>query len=60
MPILQGPIAEVAKPLGISTQPIYTCRRQDRIDRSHEPGLTSAATNRRPTPSRLDKRRGLA
>lgn len=38
------PIAEVAKALGISTQSIYTCRRQDRIDRSLEPGLTSAAT----------------
>jgi transposase-like protein len=54
------PIAEVPKALGISTESIYTCRRQDRIDRSLEPGLTSAATNRRPTPSRLDNRRGLA
>ena len=36
------PIAEVAKDLGISDQSIYTWRRQDRIDRSVEPGLTSA------------------
>jgi putative transposase len=35
------PIAEVAKALGISDQSIYTWRRQDRIDRSLEPGLTS-------------------
>jgi transposase-like protein len=36
------PIAEVAKALGISAQSIYTWRRQDRIDRGVEPGLTSA------------------
>jgi transposase len=36
------PIAEVAKALGISDQSIYTWRRQDRIDRGVEPGLTSA------------------
>jgi transposase-like protein len=36
------PIAEVAKALGISDQSIYTWRRQDRIDRGLEPGLTSA------------------
>jgi transposase-like protein len=35
------PIAEVAKALGISDQSIYTWRRQDRIDRALEPGLTS-------------------
>jgi transposase-like protein len=35
------PIAEVAKALGISDQSIYTWRRQDRIDRSLEPGVTS-------------------
>jgi transposase len=35
------PIAEVAKALGISDQSIYTWRRQDRIDRGLEPGLTS-------------------
>jgi transposase len=35
------PIAEVAKALGISDQSIYTWRRQDHIDRSLEPGLTS-------------------
>ena len=35
------PIAEVAKTLGISDQSIYTWRRQDRIDRGLEPGLTS-------------------
>jgi putative transposase len=36
------PIAEVAKDLGISDQSISTWRRQDRIDRGGEPGLTSA------------------
>jgi transposase len=35
------PVAEVAQALGISNQPIYTWRRQDRIDRGLEPGLTS-------------------
>jgi transposase len=35
------PIAEVAEALGISDQSIYTWRRQDRIDRGLEPGLTS-------------------
>ena len=34
------PIAEVAKALGISDQSISTWRRQDRIDRGLEPGLT--------------------
>jgi len=36
------PIAEVTKALGISDQSIYTWRRQDRIDRGLEPGLTSS------------------
>ena len=35
------PIAEVAQVLGISEQSIYSWRRQDRIDRGLEPGLTS-------------------
>jgi transposase len=35
------PIAEVAQALGISDQSIYTWRRQDRIDRGLEPGLTT-------------------
>jgi transposase len=35
------PIAEVAKALGISGQSIYSWRRQDRIERGLEPGLTS-------------------
>ena len=35
------PVAEVAQALGISDQSIYTWRRQDRIDRGVEPGLTS-------------------
>ena len=35
------PIAEVAQTLGISDQSIYSWRRQDRIDRGLEPGLTS-------------------
>jgi transposase len=34
------PIAEVAQALGISEQSIATWRRQDRIDRGLEPGLT--------------------
>jgi transposase len=36
------PIAELAQVLGISDQSFYTWRRQDRIDRGLEPGLTSA------------------
>jgi transposase-like protein len=35
------PITEVAKVLGISEQSIYSWRRQARIDRGLEPGLTS-------------------
>lgn len=35
------PVAEIAHDLGISDQSIYTWRRQDRIDRGLEPGLTS-------------------
>lgn len=35
-------VAEVATDLGISAQTIYTWRRQDRIDKGHEPGLSSA------------------
>jgi transposase-like protein len=35
-------VAEVAHDLQISEQTIYTWRRQDRIDRGLEPGLTSA------------------
>jgi transposase-like protein len=35
-------IAEVADDLGISDQTIYTWRRQDRIDRGLEAGLSSA------------------
>lgn len=35
-------MADVAKALGISDQSIYTRRRQDRIDRGLEAGLTSA------------------
>ena len=36
------PIAEIAQALGISDQSIYSWRRQDRIDRGLEPGLSSA------------------
>jgi transposase-like protein len=36
------PVAEVAKALGISDRTIHTWRRQDRIDKGLEPGLTSA------------------
>ena len=39
-------VADVARDLGISDQTIYTWRRQDRIDRGLEPGLTRA---RRPS-----------
>ncbi|MEX5718366.1 transposase [Geodermatophilus maliterrae] len=39
------PIADVVKALGISDQTIYTWRRQDRIDKGLEPGLTSAETS---------------
>jgi transposase-like protein len=35
------PVADVAKALGISDQSIYTWRRQDRIDKGLELGLTS-------------------
>ncbi len=35
------PVAEVATVLGLSDQTIYTWRRQDRIDRGVEPGLTT-------------------
>lgn len=35
-------IADVAADLGISDQTIYAWRRQDRIDRGLEPGLSSA------------------
>ena len=35
------PVGEIAQALGISDQSIYTWRRQDRIDRGLEPGLTS-------------------
>jgi transposase-like protein len=36
------PVADVARDLGISAESIYTWRRQDRIDRGLQPGLTSA------------------
>jgi len=47
------PVVDVARDLGISAQSIYTWRRQDRIDKGLQPGLTSvekaelAAANRR-------------
>ncbi len=34
-------VAETAAVLGLSEQTVYTWRRQDRIDRGLEPGLTS-------------------
>lgn len=34
-------VASIAHDLGISDQTIYTWRRQDRIDRGEQPGLTS-------------------
>ncbi len=39
-------VADVARDLGISTESIYTWRRQDRVDRGLAPGLTSG---RRPS-----------
>lgn len=47
------PVVDVARDLGISAQSIYTWRRQDRIDKGLQPGLSSvekaelAAANRR-------------
>lgn len=35
------PVVEVARDLGISAESIYTWRRQDRIDKGLQPGLTS-------------------
>lgn len=35
-------VTDVARGLGVSDQSIYTWRRQDRIDRGLEPGLTSS------------------
>ncbi len=35
------PVVDVARDLGISAQSIYTWRRQDRIDKGLEPGLSS-------------------
>jgi transposase-like protein len=34
-------VADVARDLGVSDQTIYSWRRQDRVDRGLEPGLTS-------------------
>ena len=36
------PVADIARDLGISAESIYTWRRQDRIDRGLQPGLSSA------------------
>ena len=36
------PVVDVARDLGISAQSIYTWRRQDRIDKGAQPGLSSA------------------
>lgn len=36
------PVVEVARDLGISAQSIYVWRKQDRIDKGLEPGLSSA------------------
>ena len=35
------PVAEVARPLEVSEQSIYSWRRQERIDRGELPGLSS-------------------
>ena len=34
-------VVDVARDLGISDQTVYTWRRQERIDRGEEPGLTT-------------------
>ena len=41
--LLEGgrPVVDVARDLGISAGSIYTWRRQDRIDKGLQPGLTS-------------------
>jgi transposase-like protein len=36
------PVVEIARDLGISAQSIYVWRKQDRIDKGLEPGLSSA------------------
>ncbi len=36
------PVADVARDLGISAESFYTWRRQDRIDKGLQPGLSSA------------------
>jgi transposase len=47
------PVVDVARDLGISAESIYTWRRQDRIDKGFQPGLSSvekaelAAANKR-------------
>ena len=35
------PIADIARDLGISDQTVYNWRRQDRVDRGVEPGLST-------------------
>jgi transposase len=35
------PVVDVARDLGISAESIYTWRRQDRVDKGLQPGLTS-------------------
>lgn len=35
------PVADVARDLGISAQSVYVWRRQDRIDKGLDPGLTT-------------------
>lgn len=35
------PIAEIARDLGISDQTVYNWRRQDRVDRGVDPGLST-------------------
>ena len=35
------PVADIARDLGISDQTVYNWRRQDRVDRGVEPGLST-------------------
>ena len=59
-------VADVARDLGISSQTIYNWRRQDRIDRGLEPGLSSGerpellAAKRRIALARVDSDRYVA
>ena len=54
------PVADVAKALGVSDQTIYTWRRQDRIDKGLEPGLTSGEKSELGRGSVFERREGVS